>query len=278
MSSAVAAPPVVLVVEDRKKALEFRLEALTEAGCTTIGVQSHDDAIRELRASPGVDLVLTDIHLAKQRDDKSGVALARYIKDVYKGLPVAGYSAVFFDKDLSVGDEEPFDHIWPKAQLDVAGIDQMVSICRAEALAHRQRRAETAFEIQAVLRRRHEAVHPEVELLRELRLGGGESEPVESVLSDAGYRLRLVEANVGGLAEPTILWLLPVGDGVEAEVYGQPALYAQGASDEEAVADVIELMHLYGAEIGPDAPEAVGPARSLTEFLRRVLADERAAE
>src|SRR4051812_21653886 len=89
--------PVILVVEDEEEALRLRLDALIDAECTPIGVQSHDDALRELRAAPAVDLVLTDIHLAAAPDDKSGVALARYIKNSYVDLPVAGYSAVFGD-------------------------------------------------------------------------------------------------------------------------------------------------------------------------------------
>jgi CheY-like chemotaxis protein len=263
--------PIVLIVEDRPEALKLRKDLLTEAGCTAIGLTSSDDAIRELRASPGVDLVLTDIHLARKQEDKSGVALAHFIKETYRDVPVAGYSAWFGDDELSASDRLPFDHMWPKGSLKGDAIREMVADCRRSALQHRMQRAENAFEVHAILRRRHEMQHPEVEMLRELRLSGGEAAPVEEVLGEAGYRLKLVDPKAAGIAHPTIVWLVPVDGEVEAEVYGEPALYARAASDMEAIADVIELMHLYAAEITADAPEAVGPALSLTEFLKRMM-------
>ncbi|HZV75216.1 MAG TPA: hypothetical protein VFF79_16005 [Conexibacter sp.] len=278
MTSTVEGPPLVLVVEDKRKSLELHEGLFADVGCTTIGVRSSDDAIRELRASPGVDLVVTDIHLARRREDKSGVALARFVKDTYHDLPVAGYSAVFYDKDLSTEDEEPFDLVWPKGEIEGEGFDEIVARCYKSAMEHRMKRAENAFEAQAVLRRRHEDQHPEVELLRELRLGGGEAAPVEAALSEAGYRLKLVEATVAGLMQPTIVWLLPIDDGIEAEVYGQPALYARGSTDHEAINDVIELMHLYGAEVSSGGPEAIGPALSLTRFLERIGAARKAPD
>ena len=263
--------PIVLIVEDQKDALMLRSELLDSAGCTTIGVRSSDDAIRELRASPGVDLLLTDIRLGRKKEDKSGVALARYVKETYVDMPVAGYSAWFGDNDLSEADTAPFDVMWPKGFSTGAQIEQIVAACRERALEHRLQRASNAFEAQAVLRRRHESKYPEVALLRELRLGGGEAAPVELTLAEAGYRLKLVEPKGPVLAQPTIVWLCDVEGGIEAEVYGQPALYARARTDDEAIAEVIELMHLYGEELTADAPEAVGPALSLTEFLHRVL-------
>jgi CheY-like chemotaxis protein len=271
LSDAPAGAPIILIVEDQEDALVLRSELLDSAGCTTIGVQSSDDAIRELRASPGVDLLLTDIRLGRKKEDKSGVALARYVKETYVDMPIAGYSAWFGDSDLSEADTAPFDVMWPKGFSTGEQIEQIVAVCRERALEHRLQRASNAFEAQAVLRRRHESKYSEVALLRELRLGGGEAAPVEIILADAGYRLKLVEPKGPPLVQPTIVWLCDVEGGIEAEVYGQPALYARAGTDDEAIAEVIELMHLYGEELTADAPEAVGPALSLTEFLRRVL-------
>src|SRR5205807_8844765 len=114
------------------------------------------------------------------------------------------------------------------------------------ALEHRQRRQATAYEVRDLLKRRHEEAHPPAELLRELRPGTTGAAGVEKVLSDAGYRLRIVETD--GLSKPIIVWLLEVEDGTEAEVYGQPALYAHGQNDDEAVNNVLELMHLLRAD------------------------------
>jgi CheY-like chemotaxis protein len=239
-----------------------------------IGVRSHDDALRELRAAPAVDLVLTDIHLAAAPDDKSGIALARYVKSTYLDLPVAGYSAYFADEDLG-NDRAIFDAIWAKGHFTYKTIDEMVAFCRARALEHRRARQDTATEVHALLRRRHETAHPAVELMRDLRPGAGSAAPVEEALARAGYRLKLIEADVNNLAQPVIVWMLDCDEMVEAEVYGQPALYAEGRTDEEAIRMMVDLMHLYGAEIGAGAPQAVGPALSLTKFLEFVLRDEK---
>lgn len=272
--------PVVLVVEDEEDALEWRTESLQAVDCMAIGVRSHDEAMRELRAGPAIDLVLTDIRLTPQiNKDKSGVALARYIKETYVDLPVAGYSARFHDTELESEKkyfDELFDIVWPKGETRLRELDEIIDYCRRRALEHRKSRRETAFELHAVLRRRHEEKHPEVELMRELH-PTDQSAPIEAALRAAGYRLKLVEArNERRLSKPIIVWLLEVDGQVEAEVYGQPALYAHGDSDEEAIAALVDLMRLYAEEC--DVPEeAIGPALSLTKFLAKVLAANKSA-
>jgi len=273
ISTDFAPRPVVLVVEDNARARELRVDAFNDGDCTAIGVPSHDDAVRELRASPAVDLVLTDIHLTRDPGDKSGVALARYVKTRYASMPVSGYSAVFDENELR-DDEALFVDIWPKGRLRALEVDDMVSRCRERAMQHRQERRQEAFDALSLLQRKHELEHPDVELMRELRPDAGSEAPVDEALRKAGYRLRLIESTENGFARSIIVWLLEVDGLVEAEVYGQPAFYADGRTDEEAISHLVELMRLYAAEIGDDAPEAAGPALSLTEFLRRLTGEE----
>lgn len=267
--------PVVLVVEDEDDALRWRTQSLADVDCMAIGVQSHDAALRELRAAPAVDLVLTDIHLAAPVNDKSGVALARYIRDTYVDLPVAGYSAYFEEHQLEADKEvfdELFDIVWKKGGTQLDELDEIINYCRTRAMEHRKSRRDTAFEVHSLLRRRHEEDFPEVELMRELH-PPDQAAPVEAALRAAGYRLKLVETNESRLAKPIIVWLLEVDDHVEAEVYGQPALYAHGDTDEEAIAALVDLMRLYADEQS-SANQSVGPALTLTAFLARVTADE----
>ena len=266
--------PVVLIVEDEARALELRIDAFSDAGFTAIGVQTADEAVRELRAGPAVDVVLTDIRLDKSvPDDKSGVDLARYIKDSYGGgMPVAGYSAVFRDSDVE-GDRGIFDAFWTKGTGGIGQIDKIIARCREYALDRRRARQQEALEAYDELRRGHEEAYPDVELMRELRPGADSTAPRnDASLANAGYRLKLVEADKG-LAQPVIVWLLDTGEGTDAEVYGQPALYAHGHDDTEAITLLVDLMRLYAEDIGPDAMAAVGPALSLTEFLRERLGD-----
>jgi CheY-like chemotaxis protein len=264
--------PVVLIVEDNEVGLRRRAALLADAGCTPIPVRSRDDALRELRASPGVDMVLTDIHLLDRVGDRSGVELARSAKRINNELPVAGYSAHFRDADELGPDLDLFDRTWIKGTMTGADILRTIDDCRTLALAYRRARTRTALKLLDVLRRRHEAARPDVELLRRLVPGSAESDVVEQRLREAGYRLRLVEADdISGFKAPIIVWLLNHSDSVEAEVYGQPALYADGDDETEAVANLVELMRLYAAELHGDPEAVAGPALDLQQFLARVM-------
>jgi CheY-like chemotaxis protein len=268
------ANPVVLIVEDEDRALELRIDAFADAGFIAIGVQSPEEALREMRGGPAIDVVLTDIRLDKSRpDDKSGVQLASRIKDTYGDIPVAAYSAVFGDSDVR-DEREVFDAVWPKGAAEIEQIDDIIAKCLEYARGRRRERQETAFEVHERLRRRHEEEHPDIELMRELSPGSSPTAPRnDAILGEAGYRLKLLEAEYTGLSQPVIVWLLDTGHGVDAEVYGQPALYEHGRNDSEAIARLIDLMGLYVAEVGPGAIEAVGPALSLTAFLRERLSE-----
>lgn len=265
--------PLVLIVEDRAPSLDLRLRLYRNAGFTAIGVTSPDDAIREIGASPSVDMVVTDVNLLPDRgDDKSGVALAKYIKSVRGKLPIAGYSAYFNTGEMQPDEIELFDLWMPKGSRGTEQIEAEVIGCRELALEHHRARRDDADETLSLLRRRYEVERPEVETLRRLVPGEGDAAEVESALRDAGYRLRLVDAGSHGLAEPFIVWLMDVGEHVEAEVYGQPILYGFGDSEEDAVSNVVELMRLFRVDLVEGGERAEGPALALREFLLRVLA------
>lgn len=263
--------PIVLVVEDNEVGLRRRAGLLADVGCLPIPVRSRDDAMRELRAGPGVDMVLTDIHLVDRVGDRSGVELARAAKSMNRDLPVAGYSAYFSDAHELGADLELFDRTWIKGAMTRKDILQTVDDCRDLALGYRRSRTRTALEALAALRRRHEAVRPEFELLPEFPPGDVEADVVEPWLHEAGYRLRRVDADVSGFDRPIIVWLLEGADVVEAELYGQPALYADGPDASEAVANLLELMRLYAGELQGDASDVAGPALDLKRFLEQVM-------
>src|SRR5882672_10013396 len=93
--------PVVLIVEDGASQRNTKAREMEERGCVPVTVEDSDAAARELTASPGIDLVLTDIRLAPSNgDDRSGVKLAHFVKSAYPEIPIVGYSAFFSAKDL----------------------------------------------------------------------------------------------------------------------------------------------------------------------------------
>lgn len=136
MTAVTQPDPLVLIVEDDEQALRERADVFSNAGCSVRGVQTLGDAMRELRGSPGIDLVLTDIKLAEPAGDKSGVELARHVRDAYPGLPVAGYSAVFADEELAA-DKDLFEAFWEKGRLNYRAIAAMVQFCHDLAVRHR---------------------------------------------------------------------------------------------------------------------------------------------
>jgi predicted RNase H-like HicB family nuclease len=253
MTTAIAANPVVLIVEDNARALSLR-----DAGFTAIGAQSAAAAMREM-VRRVIDVVLTDIRLDVSRpNDKSGVRLALEIKESDRDMPVAGYSAVFADSDVE-RDQGVFDAVWPKGSRDsIEQMDEIIETCRDYAFDH--------------LLRRHEIEYPDAVLMRDLRPGAPGTAPrSESLLGKAGYSLKLVEAD--GLALPLIVWVSGKNKGVDVQVYEQPALYAHGKTETEAVAQLVELMQLYAEQIEAEPMEATGPALSLTRFLHQRLAE-----
>jgi CheY-like chemotaxis protein len=142
--------PVVLVAEDDPIALEQMVGTLGKFDCESIGVVSHAEAIRVLHSDSAIDLVLTDIRLGVQQDDKSGVDLARYVRRTFGDLPVAGYSAVFTDLQLGSGEKGLFDRVWPK-DASYRDVDVMMNYCRDRAFAHHRLRVEKEIHAGPVL-------------------------------------------------------------------------------------------------------------------------------
>lgn len=138
--------PVILVVEDNPEALEQRTELLATLDAKPIGLLSGDEAREEILNSV-VDLILTDIRLKDEPwDDRSGVSLARYAKDLYPTLPVIGYSAWLVDDDLEPSEREVFDEVWPK-NLDYMQIEEMMQRCCTLAAAHQESRRAALWEL-----------------------------------------------------------------------------------------------------------------------------------
>jgi CheY-like chemotaxis protein len=282
-SSAVMA----LVVEDDEEALGTRLGLLEAHGITALGARSAQDALREFRASPGVDIVVTDINLDPlRRKDTSGVALARAIRRVSRDVPIVGYSAAFSEGDLPAGDWEVFDSYFPKGQSEPGQITARVEDWRKKALEHRVARTSRAREELERLREKYPSVVSEFSTLRFLvptRSAGLEtatSQSVDELLRLAGYRLRLIERGgprpqledgEGRLSAPIMFWLKDVDDTVIAEAYGYPELYSYGENDDEAIRNVLLLMDGFYRDLGSDPNPSSATTKRLLEFLVHVF-------
>lgn len=256
--------PVVLIVEDRAGQRMDRARALVERGCVPITVEGTDSAARELTASPGIDLVLTDIHLVpREENDKSGVELARFVKADYPGIPVVGYSAFFSAKELPAEDLAVFDYQYSKGEKTIQEMRVILDRCVALATTARRDRRE-----QGEVRLAEGESGPSelaLEVLRSATLA--DVEGVEQVLHEAGFRLKLVKLPTAESAEPLIVWIREQEGYVDVEVYGHSTLYVTGATEAEALEQLIDLIHLFWEELSEQQAELLGAAKKLHEFL-----------
>jgi CheY-like chemotaxis protein len=282
-------PPIALVVEDRADYLETRLQLLQQYGFTAVGAEDEHSALRELRAIPAIDIVITDINLdAKRPFTKAGIDLAIAIKTLDSDLPVIGYSGAFAERDLDPSETQVFDDRVLRGATTGKEIVKHIESWMARASAHRQRRTEWAASELERLRNKYGSPNPDFLTLRSLRpTSEGKPKPggisVEESLNQAGYRLQIIEPGTSrptflnsgaSVISPLLAWLKNEEDVFVAEIYGYPELYAYGDSEGEAVSEVLLLMDGFHKELVIDAPEdsSLSPlTRRLRDFLKHVF-------
>ncbi len=264
--------PVVLIVEDLADQRMEKAREMVERGCVPITVEGTDAAARELTASPGIDLVLTDIHLVPRRSgDKSGVELARFVRMDHPDIPVVGYSAYFSENELPEEDLKLFDFAYGKGQSTFSEIEVIMDRCGELAFASRQQRKDRSEELLA------EPSGDQSELVLEIVRSASlaEVEGVEQVLHKAGFQLKLVTIPAAGNPKPLIVWVREQGSCVDIEVYGHSGLYVTAESEEEAFEHLVDLIQLYWEELNDPDKELSGPAKRLYDFLADLrLADD----
>jgi len=88
-------------------------------------------------------------------------------------------------------------------------------------------------------------------------------------IRDGQRRTTLVSPDESGFERPVLLWVASHGNRTEVEVYGQPDLYAEGDSLDEAKQRVVQLVKLYLRDLDPEAP-ATGHLRRLESYLGKL--------
>lgn len=277
--------PLVLVVEDDPDALELRVRQLESAGCRAIAVSNPEDAIREVWHTPLLGGVLTDINLVRSGDDKSGIALARYIRTNRPNLPVSGYSGVFAEDRLTSEELQLFDRYYSAGRLSAEQIRSAMS--EVSELAHRfeQVRRDEADRRLDNLRRREGLSAEEFDTFR--RLVPDHELATEQVLAQAELHARIVgpgelpsdlSDEVPELASkdirlrtPIVVWIREDSEGgAEAEIHGVPELYAYGKDASTAIRAVIELAVLFFQDL-ENATDIGDQAARLRAFLLGVF-------
>lgn len=229
-------PPLVLVVEDDDRSRELVEEAFTDQNCRVIAVGDPDQAVWELRSSPGIDLLFTDVKLRPDDDDTSGMRLGDYLKSTRPEVPVAVYSTVFhageLDAVLSESAQSRFEVVLPRGGPKWGDHDVM-NRCVDIAAAYRDKRYEDAA------REAHmpgsEGSVSKMRVLRQFVVGEEAPTASDHLLRRSGYTLRLLDARYGDLRGPIAVWVLEHGEQVSAELYQWPQLHAVGQTVPDAL-------------------------------------------
>lgn len=100
-------PPIagtrVLLVEDHPELREVTMSLLSSFGCDVVSSASAQDALRILRNTGDIDVMLTDVLMP---GPMNGVSLSRYVEKQFPGLPIVLISG--HGGDLEDRDEFPF--------------------------------------------------------------------------------------------------------------------------------------------------------------------------
>jgi len=243
--------PLVLVVEDDDRSRELVSERFAEEDCQVIAVEDPDDAVWEIRSSPGFDLLFTDVRLRDDddEDDTSGMLLGEYVKSVRPEIPVAVFSSKFregeLDQVVRANTEYRFDLILSRGGSSWyrgTALDECVRLAKA----FRDKRFEDASNHEDDTSKSH------IKVMREFIVGRSPGKSSDEVLKESGYTLRLLDVRHGELRGPIAVWVLEQGDRVSAELYQRPHIHAVGRSLKEALDKLAIALHGELDTVAPD--------------------------
>ena len=125
----------VLVIDDDLDLARARADFLEELGCDVTAVSTAAEATRLLSSSEPIDLVMTDINLAGNAYDQSGLALARLSKEMRPATPVVAYSSYFKEAHLKFEQYPEVNRWFVKGSLGAAQMEgamgEVVALARA---------------------------------------------------------------------------------------------------------------------------------------------------
>lgn len=265
--------PRVLVVDDEERNRKIRKKQLEAQNLDVAVAGSESAALSQIEATPEMDAVLTDINLTQEPHDISGVKLARTIKARFGDIPLFAYSATVEERLLREESQGLFMRSIPKGIKFDDELRELAETIRDTSLRRRhKRRVESDHQLAELVVRYPLETIDAAETVRRLLPHARDAADIEASLKAAGYHLELIHSSVfQPTANPVLIWVKELDDEIEAEVYGQPTLYAHGESGDDVVAKLIELMRLFAEDFRNDDGDYAGPALRLREFIERTI-------
>lgn len=268
----------VLLVEDNEKNMRAKKVYLETFECGPIvGVRDPDSAIHAIRTLPHFDLVVADIDLSEASaapgdHNKGGVAVAKWLRETNYPAFIAGYSSYFADDDISEAERSIFDDMVDRS---VGGDDLNYKFERWISEAKESDRTSSLksllFEAYAQTDQRKVSTPVPVVSLDTL------IDYCEDDLADfrsAGYQLRILLPDVDDEIKKAIpVWILFEDGRYYIEVVGQPYLFSEGSTENEARAALSDLMLGYYNDLkGKDPNDEMGSyIKMMFKFLNTLF-------
>ena len=260
-------------------------EIFNDEGFATLAVEDEHQALREFISSPGVDVVITDVRLHPSMPlDKSGVRLARQLKEISPEIPIVGYSAAYGQNELTDEERNLFTSFYARGASNPREFLKHISAWKELARSFRTERLEDARTRLEGYRQKYRQSAPEYSIMRFLvpnRLvqAEGDTSSVEDVLREAGFELRFISRGttrptiadgVDKLQSPLPLWLHKDAGSTISEVYGYPEFYSYGENEEEAIGNVLLLMDGFHQDFKMQKADSARNEQ-LAEFLQSIF-------
>jgi|GEM_PF-5414011 len=269
--------PLIMIVEDREDGRRDVAELLKQLGCAVITAENANEALKNYMITPRLDLVFTDIDLlgSENYKDKSGVDIARFIKQLNSKLPVIGYSSKFEDNELTDEERSYFNGWYFKGGMSVQALSHMYVELKSKADQHKKGRFDDIADAFNILKQKNviDLNHFSEVLELAISYGTAPSLQIEEAASEKGYELKLVDPKtINPIAKPFLIWTRSEKNIHEIEVYGYSELYSFGQTEKEALAKLLELMRGFASDMKKESPENfAGPALRLRKFLFNIL-------
>lgn len=268
--------PLILFIEDREELRRDCADLLKESGCLIISVDNAKDAIKNYMISPNIDLVFTDIDLlGRTEKDKSGVDIAKFVKQVNCDLPIIGYSSKFEENELTNDEREYFDEWYSKGRMNLKEITHMLKNVKEKANGHKMERFDEMCDLFNTLKKKDVIDNNAFgDILRlAIKYDSAPFSQIDEAINDIGYKLVLIDTDsYKNMKTPILIWLREDDNLCEAEVYGYSDLYSFGDTKDEAINSLFVIMLGFYEDLKEDMSEKIsGPALKLQKFLFNVF-------
>lgn len=261
-------PPQVLILDDEVGALERRERMLSQSyEMRVVTARTVEQAIRVLRTTRGLDLIIADVNLeGAEHNDFSGAEFAAMAYEFDPSVPIIIYSGVVGEGSLTQRHRFAMRRFVRKTS-NVAELEAELDAAVRQAQEHRLATATRAEKLLGRLREGHALPLQDMGALKAYVPGCLSDSAHEIRLLKEGYQLAVADFE----ATPSLLYWWrqspESSDVFEIEALGHEYLAVTGASRQHAVERLIEILHTYRLLLsrGAGAPQAT--AARLADFV-----------